>query len=136
MDKATLTVFFDGTFWSGVFERTEDGKLSACRVVFGAEPRDAEVWDFVLRNYSRLRFGPAVDAPPERPASNPKRLRREARRQAEKSGVGTKSQQALNLQREAAKTERQSKSREQKLSEKERKYALRREKKKQKHRGK
>ena len=29
--KAGLTVFFEGPFWVGVFERIEDWKLSVCR---------------------------------------------------------------------------------------------------------
>ena len=94
MDKVTLTVFFDNPFWVGVFERVEGGKLSACKVTFGTEPRDAEVLEFVQRSYSFLRFSPAVDAPAERASSNPKRLQREARRQTASSGVGTKSQRA------------------------------------------
>ena len=57
-----LTVFFEEPFWVGVFERVENGKLSACKVTFGAEPRDNEVWEFVLKNYDRLRFSPSVDA--------------------------------------------------------------------------
>ena len=56
MDKVTLTVFFDNPFWVGVFERVEGGKLSACKVTFGTEPRDAEVLEFVQRSYSLLRF--------------------------------------------------------------------------------
>ena len=44
--KASLTVFFEDPFWVGVFERIEDGKLSVCKVTFGAEPKDYEVWDY------------------------------------------------------------------------------------------
>ena len=44
-----LTVFFEESFWVGVFERMEKGKLSVCKVTFGAEPKDYEVWEFVLR---------------------------------------------------------------------------------------
>lgn len=41
MDKVSgkLTVFFEEPFWIGVFERVTDGKLSVCKVVFGAEGR-------------------------------------------------------------------------------------------------
>ena len=39
----TLTVYFDAPFWVGVFERMEDGRLSVCKVTFGAEPKDYEV---------------------------------------------------------------------------------------------
>jgi len=41
-------VFFEDPFWVGVFERIEDGKLSVCKVTFGAEPKDYEVWDYIL----------------------------------------------------------------------------------------
>ena len=42
-----LTVYFENPFWVGVFERIENGKLSVCKVTFGAEPKDYEVWEFV-----------------------------------------------------------------------------------------
>ena len=48
-----LTVYFDEPFWVGVFERIDGGKLSVCKVTFGAEPKDCEVLEFVLKNYSR-----------------------------------------------------------------------------------
>lgn len=38
--KACLTVYFEDPFWVGVFERIDDGKLSVCKVTFGAEPKD------------------------------------------------------------------------------------------------
>ena len=62
MDKVSgrLTVFFEEPFWIGVFERISEGKLSVCKVTFGAEPKDYEVYDFVLRNYYRLKFSLAV----------------------------------------------------------------------------
>ena len=37
-ESGKLTVFFEGPFWVGVFERVAEGKLSACKVTFGAEP--------------------------------------------------------------------------------------------------
>ncbi len=36
-----------------MFERIDDGKLSVCKVTFGAEPKDCEVWEFVLKNYGK-----------------------------------------------------------------------------------
>ena len=133
--KAGLTVFFEGPFWVGVFERVEDGKLSVCRVVFGSEPRDYEVWDFVLKNYYGLRFSPAVEAALKDGRVNPKRRQREAGRQTMQTGIGTKSQQALQLQREAIKTERRQIGREQKEARKERLFELKQQKRKEKHRG-
>lgn len=104
--KAGLTVFFEGPFWVGVFERVEDGKLSVCRVVFGSEPRDYEVWEFILKNYYGLKFSPAAPVAVRDGKVNPKRRQREAGRQTMQAGIGTKSQQALQLQREERKTER------------------------------
>ena len=64
MDKVSvkLTVFFVEPFWRGVFERISEGELSVCKVTFGAEPKDYEVYDLMLKNYYRLRFSPAVAA--------------------------------------------------------------------------
>lgn len=136
MDKVTLTVFFDGMFWAGVFERVEGGRLSACKVIFGPEPKDSELLEFIQRSYGSLKFSPQVDAPPERIARNPKRCRREAGRQAKASGIGTKSHQALQLQRELSKAEGKARKREKAQSDEERKYLLKQEKRKRKHRAK
>ena len=133
--KAGLAVFFEGSFWVGVFERVEDGKLSVCRVVFGNEPRDYEVWDFVLKNYYSLKFSPAVEASVKDGRSNPKRMQREARKQTLQTGIGTKSQQALQLQREEMKTERRQICREQKEARKQHLFELKQQKRKEKHRG-
>ena len=96
--KAGLTVFFEGPFWVGVFERVEDGRLSVCRVVFGSEPRDCEVWDFVLKNYYGLRFSPAVEAAVKDGRVNPKRRQREAGRQTMQAGGGAECQRGLQVE--------------------------------------
>ena len=41
--RASFTVFFEDPFWVGVYEREEPGGLTACRVVFGAEPKDGDL---------------------------------------------------------------------------------------------
>lgn len=46
---STLTVFFEDPFWVAVAERMEGGKLSACKITFGAEPKDGEVWAYILQ---------------------------------------------------------------------------------------
>jgi hypothetical protein len=133
--EAKLTVYFDDLFWVGVFERIEDGKLSVCKVTFGAEPKDYDIWEFVLKHYYKLEFSPAVETGSRRTADNPKRRQRNARKQLERTGVGTKSQQALQMQLEQNKHERKLKSREQKQAEVERQFALKQQKKKEKHKG-
>lgn len=74
-----LTVYFEKPFWVGVFERIEDGKLSAAKVTFGAEPKDYEVYAFLLKYYENLQFSPVVTASTVERKKNPKRLQREAK---------------------------------------------------------
>ncbi len=138
MEKITgqLTVFFDDPFWVGVFERIEENKLSVCRVVFGAEPKDYEVYDFILKNYSNLKFSSNIEVEVKKGNANPKRLQREARKQSKQVGIATKSQLALQQQREEMKLERKTKIRKRRELEKQRKFELKQEKRKQKHRGK
>ncbi len=133
--QGKLTVFFEEPFWVGIFERTEDGKLSATKVTFGAEPKDFEVYDFILKHYYELRFSPAVVAAVKEKAKNPKRMQRDIQKQLSNTGVGTKSQQALKLQQEQNKQERKQISREQREVEKQRMFELKQQKKRDKHRG-
>lgn len=137
MDKSSgkLTVYFDDPFWVGVFEHIDNGKLSVCKVTFGAEPKDYEVWDFVLENHSKLRFSPSVDVTMKKKAANPKRVQREAKKQISLSGIGTKSQQALQLLREESKLTRKTVSKQQRDAEKQRRFDLKQQKRKEKHRG-
>ena len=133
--KTSLTVFFEDPFWVGVFERVDDGKLSVCKVTFGAEPKDYDVWEFVLRHYDELVFSPAVETEMRQIAVNPKRRLRNVRKQTERRGIGTKSQQALQLQREELKTEHRQISREQRDAEAQRRFEMKQLKKKEKRRG-
>ena len=110
-DLTRLTVFFEAPFWVGVFERFEGGTLSVCKVTFGAEPKDYDVFSYVLKNYARLRF------------------------RTSSGGVGTKAQQALQLQREEQKLERETRTRKQRDAEKQLKFDRRQQKRKEKHRG-
>lgn len=117
------------------FERVSKGKLSVCKVTFGAEPKDYEVWEFILKHYYELEFSPAMETEMKKTADNPKRRQREARKQTCGSGVGTKSQQALQMQREEMKIQRKQISKEQREAEKQRQFDLKQQKRKEKHRG-
>ena len=130
-----LTVFFEDPFWVGLFERVSNGKRSVCKVTFGAEPKDQEVWAFVLKHYCTLQFGPAIEAEVRQTADNPKRRQRAIKKQLQSFGVGTKAQQALQLQRKARKTERRQLDKERQDTEHDRRFALKREKRKAKHKG-
>lgn len=132
---ACLTIFFENPFWVGVFERIENEKLSVCKVTFGAEPRDFEVWELILKNYNHLRFSSCVESCIRKAADNPKRRQRNARKQLADTGIGTKSQQVLQKQREKIKIERKEKSRREREEEKQRLFERKQQKRKEKHRG-
>ena len=112
MDKVIgrLIVFFEDPFWVGVFERIENGRLSAAKVTFGAEPKEPELLIYLLRHYYRLQFSPAVETAVKPAHRNSKRAQREAGRQTAQVGIGTKSQQALQLQQEQNKQVRKRRS--------------------------
>ena len=122
-------------FLGGVFEWVLDENLSICKVTFGAKLKDYEIYEFVLKNYYQLRFSPAVATDVKEAGHNPKRAQREVRKQVQKTGIGTKLQQALKLQQEQLKTERKTMSREQREAEKQRQFELKQQKRKEKHRG-
>ena len=95
------------------------------KVTFGAEPKDYDVWEFVLLHYDELVFSPTVEMGTRRTSDNPKRRLRNARKQMERSGIGTKSQLALQLQREEMKSEHRQISREQRDAEAQRRFESR-----------
>ena len=105
--SCSLTVLFEDPFWVGVYERVDSGRYEASRIVFGAEPKDYQVYAWLLKNGHRLRFSPALTG--ERVVSrpvNPKRAQREIARAMAGTGVSTKAQAALQLEREQNKLER------------------------------
>ena len=133
--QTNLTVYFDEPFWVGVFEIVDDGRLSVCKVTFGAEPKDCEVLEFILKHYYELCFSKSVKTEIKQTADNPKRRQRNAKKQLSEAGIGTKSQQALQKQREEMKTERKIKRHEEKEAEKQRLFELKQQKKKEKKKG-
>lgn len=137
MVKSRVTVYFDDPFWVGVYEREAEGQYEACKITFGAEPKDYEVYAFLLENWRRLRFSTPVKAERQTAESrlNPKRRRREITKTLQTRGAGTKAQQALAAQRIEGKAARKTASHEEKAREAAERYALRTQKRKEKHRG-
>lgn len=107
MGTSRLTILFDDPFWIGLYEREDDTEYSVCRIVFGAEPRDQEVYAYLLEHWRTLRFSPPRPGTEHLPPpKSPKRRQREARRMTQAAGIGTKAQQALKLQQEQGKQAR------------------------------
>ena len=132
MGVSMLIILFQDPFWIGLYEREEDGQYQVCRIVFGAEPRDQEVYLFLLEHWRKLQFSPTVAGTLlTEHVRNPKRRQRET----QSARIGTKAQQALKLQQEQGKLERKVRSRQEKEAEEARRFQLRQEKRREKHRG-
>lgn len=135
-NAGSFTVLFQAPFWVGIAERWEESGYSAARVVFGPEPTDAQLYEWLEKEWHRLDFSPAAER--ERPLKehkNPKRARREAQAATQERGVSTRAQEALSRQREQEGLTRRSGRRQAKQEETERKYLLRQQKKRAKKRG-
>lgn len=136
MSTSSLTVLFEDPFWIGLFEMTDHEGLHVCKVTFGAEPTEKEVMEFIDMKWNQLQFSQAIDvAPTTEIRKNHKRQLREAKKQMQSQGIGTKSQQALKLQQEQNKMERKQRSRAEHEAEKQRQFDLRLAKKKERHKG-
>lgn len=135
-----VTVFYETPFWVGVFERNDEGCYAVARKIFGNEPTDAELYEFVLRHYRELKFSaPRKEIKLIIKRKNPKRQQREVRKEMQKVAVGkypmTLAQEALKLELEKNKKIRKDNSKQKKEVEQQEKFNLKQLKKKQKKRG-
>jgi hypothetical protein len=135
-----LTVFFQGPFWVGVFEKTYGENYEISKVVFGSsEPKDYEIDDFIQKNFYTLRFSKPLISNEIKEVKekkiNPKKLQKEIKKETENRGIGTKAQLVMKLQYETVKLEKKKLRGEEKDLEKDRKFDLRQQKKLAKHRG-
>jgi hypothetical protein len=134
--EGKLIVYFDDPFWVDVFERDDETGYHVSRVVFGTEPTDVELYEYIQREYVHLGFGKPVQSQVKVVRKkNFKRMQRVVRKEVYEGGVGTKAQHAMKLQMELNQKEHQVKSREQSELEKVLKFKIKQEKKKEKRRG-
>lgn len=133
--SSTLTVYHDGQFWVGIVEHVENGQFGVARIVFGAEPSDEEILQFVVRRWEELSFFGNEEPDGANLAKNPKRRMREAAKALKKPAMSTKAQKALSEQREAAKTDSAHARSQRRQDERQRRFALREAKRKQRRRG-
>ena len=133
--SSILTVSHDGQFWVGLAEHVEDGRYGATRIVFGAEPSDEEILQFVIGKWEKLSFFGDESTETSKPAKNPKRRAREAAKALKRPAVSTKAQQALVAQREAMKQESAHARSRRRAEEAEARFEQRKLKRKQRHRG-
>lgn len=84
MVNIKATIFFENRYWVGSFERTDEEGYAVARHIFGAEPTDPEVYDFVLSHYLELNFGAPQEFTLQIKRMNPKRVQKEIRKEMEK----------------------------------------------------
>lgn len=139
--KTESTLYFDGQFWVGVIERHEADRVRAVRIVFGAQPSDAEFYEFLLAHANALLYrldeaAWASDmAQHHATHHNPKRAQRQASRLARRALPSTASQAAIQAERERTARERASTTKQKKREKAEEKRRLARLKAKARHRG-
>ena len=120
-----------------MFERDSNEGYSVAKVVFGAEPSDAELILFIRFRMHSLVFSiPSSDeSVPEEKKINPKRIQKLIRKELESKGTSTKSQEAMRLQTEARKAERQADAKKRREERSDLQFRLKRDKRREKHRG-
>src|SRR5690348_8233299 len=136
----SLTIYHDAQFWVGIIEVVEDGKLRAFRYVFGAEPKDKEILDFI---YYRLldiinqsvHSGLDVRRKSDKKI-NPKRLQRQVAKERNKVGVSTKAEEAIKQEYEEKKKSKKKRAKQYREELKEQKYIMKKQKAKSNHKGK
>ncbi len=131
-----LTILFEEPFWIGLIEERTDRSYVVARHVFGAEPTDGEVMEWLSKEWARLRYSkPIKEKRMESKKISPKRLQREIGKWVEGKYKGTKAQQVLKSQQEENKIIRKKKNREQKEQEEALQFEIRQQKRKEKHKG-
>lgn len=133
------TIFFEKRFWVGTFERTDKEGYAVARHIFGGEPSDPEIHEFILNHFHELKFGTPKEIQIEIQRMNPKRIQRQVRREMEKmresARPSTLAQDYMREELEKNKKLKKSISSAEKQARKEEQFALRQEKKKEKQRG-
>ena len=136
--SSTLTVYFDGQFWVGMAELVEKGQLRACKIVFGAEPSNEEVLDFVLTRWIKLEFSVPIaheNQHEQADAGNPKRRKRQVAKALQQRSGPTKAQQVISEQREAEAGLRKERASARRALKAQEHFEQKTEKRKQRHRG-
>jgi hypothetical protein len=65
MNSIVLTLIFDGQFYCALLQKEDGDQLTLAKHIFGAEPSDADIYQFTLTELQKLRF-----SEPEKMAEN------------------------------------------------------------------
>lgn len=131
-----LTIIFENPFWIGIFERKSNGYHEVAKVVFGAEPRDVEVYEFILKKFSSIKYHKVIsDDIIDRKNIGYKRMKRKIKKQQGEISVGTKARNIIKAQYEENKINNKNNRKIERNEQDYRKFQLKQQKKKEKHKG-
>lgn len=74
-DCTVTTIYFNGQFWTALIEQTIDGVLYIGRHVFGAEPSNAELLQWMLYEWSLVPRFKAVSTVRMKPEKQERRTK-------------------------------------------------------------
>jgi len=106
-----LTICYDGQFYIGLIENISENKYKAYRYIFGKEPKDQEVYDFVNTNLSDFiknndnHSGIPIQQNKVKKI-NPKRLQRKVAKELKKTSISTKAEEAIKAEMDLRKKEK------------------------------
>ncbi|MGC6768345.1 YjdF family protein [Enterococcus sp. LJL51] len=135
-----LTIYFNGQYWSGLVEYVDSEQhLRVYQHIFGSEPKDEEVYQFVITQLPVLLeqewHSQIKKEQIEKKPINPKRIQRMIEKQKRQPILSTKSQAAIAEQQESLKLLRKQKKRKRTIEKKQQIFEKKQEKRLEKRKG-
>lgn len=139
LHKIQVVVCLENNIWVAIFERNDAGKYAVARQIFGSEPTDPELHNFITEHYQLLKFTEPKYFNLTVKRKNPKRMKREVKKVMQKTKnqkiKTTRAQEILKLDLETKKKAKLKTSKSAKEQKIQKKFLLKQAKKKKKQRG-
>lgn len=133
------TVILENALWVGIFERNDPDGYAVSRKIFGSEPTDAELYDFVSTHFEELKFTEPQIFKLIIKRKKYKRMQREVRREIEnvkkKTSYTSHAQEVIKLELEKNKKLKKNISKAEKEARQAERFQQKQAKKKKKHKG-
>lgn len=134
--SGSFTVMFENPFWIGILENEYGKKYQVSKVIFGPEPTDVQLYEFIQKNFFSITFGElTLKKSSKEKEIGYKRMQKKIKKEQCNKTIGTKAQNALKFQHDFNKTEKKKLSKQKKLQQDKEKFNLKQYKKKEKHKG-
>ncbi|MFW3591346.1 DUF2992 family protein [Staphylococcus caprae] len=132
-----LSVFHDGQFFIGLVEFSMNNSVKFSKHIFGQEPSDEEVIEFIINDLERLIDNTQTQTTLKTQTTkvNPKRLQRKVAKEQKKPKFTTIAQEAMKKEQELKKKERKKRKKQNKEKHEAYKRSIKKQKAKEKHKG-